>query len=341
MSKLIVLIKNNLLFLFHKLKVKKQYFFSFVLAALSFVAAKSIEEAGVERYYSQKATNFHKEDGYFDLESPSTVNSFPMGIDAFSDVTMLDSTHIVGINTMNGNVVLIDLNSNSISNQLSLSSEFQFVDIARMDSTLILLDSGNKLHFLLPPYDSTSLISMNETKENFPTSGICFHESTKRLFLLSEVKELEEGQISCFLYAFNLNKRQFKEDPLFEINTSAIETFALNNNLPLPKKTLSFDGDSLEGLSFNPSAIAVHPKTNEIYVLSTDDRSLVVFNQFGEVMNFTTLNAVLFSKPTGMTFQDNGDLLITNSDLMRPTIIRLKWNKLYQSLSGHGIIFGR
>ena len=321
--------------------MKKQYFFSFVLAALSFVAAKSLEEVGVERYYFQKASNFQKEDGYFDLTNPSTVSSFPMGVASFSDVTMLDSTHLVGIEPVNGNVVLIDLNSNSIFSQLSLGSEFQFVDISRMDSTLILLDSESKVHFLLPPYDSTSFISMNDTKENFTTSGICFHESTKRLFLLSEVQELEEGNISCFLYSFNLNKRQLREEPLFEINTSAIESFALNNNLPLPKNKVSFEGDTIEGLNFNPSAIAVHPKTNEIYVLSSDDRSLVVFNQFGEVVNFTTLDANLFSKPTGMTFQDNGDLLITISDLMRPSIVRLKWNKLYQSLSGHGIIFGR
>jgi hypothetical protein len=321
--------------------VKKQYFFSFVLAALSFVAAKSLEEVGVERYYFQKATNFQKEDGYFDLVNPSSISSFPMGVASFSDVTMLDSTHLVGIEPINGSVFLIDLNSNSISRQLSLGAEFQFVDISRMDSTLILLDSESKVHFLLPPYDSTSYVSRNETKENFITSGICFHQSTKRLFLLSEVQETGEGQTSCFLYSFNLNKRQLKEEPLFEINSSAIETFALNNNLPLPKNKVSFCGDSLEGLTFNPSAIAIHPKTNEIYVLSSDDRSLVVYNQFGEVVNFTTLNAKLFSKPTGMTFQDNGDLLITVSDLMRPSIVTLKWNKIYHSLAGHGIIFGR
>lgn len=324
-----------------KINVKKQYFFSFVLAALSFVAAKSLEEVGVERYYIQKATNFQKEDGYFDLANPSTVSSFPMGISSFSDVTMLDSTHLIGIEPINGTVLMLDLQNNSIASQLSLGSEFQFVDISRMDSTLILLDSKSKVHFLLPPYDSTSFVSMNETKENFISSGICFHESTKRLFLLSEVQEKEEGQFSSFLYSFNLNKRQLREEPLFEINSLAIETFALNNNLPLPRNKVSFAGDTTEGLSFNPSALAIHPKTNEIYVLSSEDRSLVVYNQFGEVVNFTMLDPKVFSKPTGMTFQDNGDLLITVSDLMRPSIVRLKWNKLYQSLSGHGIIFGR
>jgi hypothetical protein len=321
--------------------VKKQYFFSFVLAALSFVAAKSLEEVGVERYYFQKATNFQKEDGYFDLANPSTVSSFPMGVASFTDVTMLDSTHMIGIEPVNGNVMMIDLLNNSIASQLSLGSEFKFVDVSKMDSTLILFDSNSKVHFLLPPYDSTSFVSTNETKENFSTSGICFHESTKRLFLLSEVQEKEEGQFSSFLYAFNLNKRQLREEPLFEINSFAIETFAINNNLRLPRNKVTYDGDTVEGLNFTPSALAIHPKTNEIYVLSSDDRTLVVYNQFGDVVNFTVLDAMIFSKPTGMTFQENGDLLITVSDLMRPSIVRLKWNKLYQSLSGHGIIFGR
>jgi len=321
--------------------VKKQYFFSFVLAALSFVAVKSLQEVGVERFYFQKATNFQKEDGYFDLANPSEVNSLPMGISSFSDVAVLDSTHLVCIEPLNGNVVLFDLQRNAISSQLSLGSDYRFVDVSRMDSTLILIDSESKVHFLLPPYDSTSFVSSDETKENFSTSGICFHQSTKRLFLLSEVQEKEEGQFSSFLYAFNLNKHKLTEEPLFEINSSDVETFALNNNLSFPRNGITNEGDALEALNFNPTAVAVHPKTNEIYILSSADRSLVVFNQFGEVVNFTILDARLFSIPTGLTFQDNGDLLITVSDLMRPSIVRLKWNKLYQSLSGHGLIFGR
>ena len=66
-----------------------------------------------------------------------------------------------------------------------------------------------------------------------------------------------------------------------------------------------------------------------------------MYNQFGEVVNFTSLDASIFSKPTGMTFQENGDLLISNSELLNPSIVKLKWNKLYQSLEGHGLIFGR
>jgi hypothetical protein len=95
--------------------VKKHYFFSFVLAALSFVAAKSLEKAGVENYYYQKATNFYKEDGYFDLIHPSEINILPMGVSSFSDLTLMDSSHLVGIEPISGNVVFLDINNYSIS----------------------------------------------------------------------------------------------------------------------------------------------------------------------------------------------------------------------------------
>ena len=54
--------------------MKKQYFFSFVLAALSFVAAKSLEEVGVERYYFQKAITRAIDDGIY----PITKSKFPI-----------------------------------------------------------------------------------------------------------------------------------------------------------------------------------------------------------------------------------------------------------------------
>jgi hypothetical protein len=103
---------------------------------------------------------------------------------------------------------------------------------------------------------------------------------------------------------------------------------------------LDENGDTVDVFSFKPDVIAVHPKTNEIYVLSTIDRSLAVYNQFGQVVNFTILNEELFSQPKAMTFFPNGDLLLTNSDLKNPSVVRVKWNKLFQSKASHGLIFG-
>ena len=52
---------------------------------------------------------------------------------------------------------------------------------------------------------------------------------------------------------------------------------------------------------FNPSAIAVHPKTSEIYVLSATDRLLAVFANQNLTQVFP-LPSDIYYKPEGLAF---------------------------------------
>lgn len=316
--------------------MKKQQLFSFVLATLSFIAAKSLQEVGVENFYYQKAADFQKEDGYFDLNHPEIITSLPAGIKPFTDFTWMDSTHLVCLNEEIGGVLVYDLKSNKSEGYLPTGIDSKVVEVSKVDSTLILVDENMGLHFLLPPYDSTSITSTSLKDENWISSGMCLHETTKRLFFIAGV-EGENESSNYFLYTYNLNKRKLNDSPLFEFNLEEIEDFALSNNLLYTAK----NKDSVSTFSFTPEVVAIHPKTNEIYVLSSKDRSLAVFNHFGKIVNFTFLDQATYATPKAMTFHPNGDLVLTNSDLMNPSVIRVKWNRLFQSKANHGLIFGR
>lgn len=320
---------------------KKQYFFSFVLATMSFIAARSLQKVGVENYYFKKASNFQKEDGYFDLQHPNSVQTLPMGIQPFSDVALLDSTHLLGLNQESGMMFVYDLNDYSVVPFLSWDMESKIRNISTLDSTLLLVDDAKHIHFLSSPYDSSSLTTLNLENEQFDPTSVCYHKETNRLFLIASNEERTEGYSNSSIYAYNLNQRKLNAQPLFSISGEDIEAFAIQNNLMIPRSDLSIMDDTLESMNFTPTAIAVHPKTNEIYILSGSDHSLVVFNQFGEIVNFTTLDKNTFSHPSAMTFKKNGDLVITDGNLMNPTVIQVKWNKLLQSKNGHGLIFGR
>ncbi len=319
--------------------MKKQYFFSFVLATLSFIAAKSLQEAGVENYYHQKASHFVKESGYFDLVHPESVTNLPMGVNAFTDFVMMDSTHLICLDDQIGGVLVYDMISNKSQGYLPTGIDSKITEVTKIDSTIILVDDKMDLHFLLPPYDSTSITTESLREKSWISSGMCLHEQTKRLFFVAE-SDIENEVQNHLIYTFNLNQRKLSERPLFEIKPEDIELFAISNNITLPGNRLDENGDTVDIFSFKPDVIAVHPKTNEIYVLSTMDRSLAVYNQFGQVVNFTTLNEELFSQPKAMTFFPNGDLLLTNSDLKNPSVVRVKWNKLFQLKASHGLIFG-
>jgi hypothetical protein len=319
--------------------LKKQYFFSFVLATLSFIAAKSLQEAGVENYYHQKASHFVKESGYFDLVHPESVTNLPMGVNAFTDFVIMDSTHLICLDDQIGGVLVYDMVSNKSQGYLPTGIDSKITEVTKIDSTIILVDDRMDLHFLLPPYDSTSITTESLREKSWISSGMCLHEQTKRLFFVAE-SDIENEVQNHLIYTFNLNQRKLSERPLFEIKPEDIELFAISNNITLPSNRLDENGDTVDVFSFKPDVIAVHPKTNEIYVLSTIDRSLAVYNQFGQVVNFTILNEELFSQPKAMTFFPNGDLLLTNSDLKNPSVVRVKWNKLFQSKASHGLIFG-
>ena len=74
-----------------------------------------------------------------------------------------------------------------------------------------------------------------------------------------------------------------------------------------------------------PSAVAVHPLTSEIFVVSAVDRVLVTFDMAGIVTGYVSLDPKLFRQPEGLTFLANGDLVITNEAAGgRPTLLLFK-----------------
>ncbi len=63
---------------------------------------------------------------------------------------------------------------------------------------------------------------------------------------------------------------------------------------------------------FKPSAAAINPLTNELYILASVNKLLVVADRNGKVKDVYTLDPVTFNQPEGITFTTWGGLLISN-----------------------------
>ncbi|HRT54528.1 MAG TPA: hypothetical protein P5291_10630, partial [Flavobacteriales bacterium] len=78
---------------------------------------------------------------------------------------------------------------------------------------------------------------------------------------------------------------------------------------------------------FSPSAVAIHPRTGQLYVLSADDRLLAIYGDALE--RVTPLPATDHYKPEGLAFLPNGDLLISSEGdkkgLVQASIVRFRW----------------
>ena len=76
------------------------------------------------------------------------------------------------------------------------------------------------------------------------------------------------------------------------------------------------------------SAIAVHPITKKLYLLSASDHLFFIFNMSGSIEHIELLDRDIFNKAEGITFLDNGDMLITNEGQNKePTLLRFNYRK--------------
>jgi hypothetical protein len=310
--------------------MKKQYFFSFVLAILSFITVKNIEKAGIERYHFIQSPVFQKENGWFDFSDPEYILSLPFELREISGLTDYAFNQIACVQDEDGIIYVYDLYNNSIVRRIPFGEGGDYEGLTLVDSTFYVLRSDASLFKVNQLSDS--VVNVNNDQLSLPSwnnEGLCFDKVDNRLLVApkSKIGKGPEYKGLRAIYEISLKDGRLKEQPLFMIDINRIQEFAIAHNIPLPVAGGNVLTDSLNiDLKFMPSSLSVHPKTDEIYVISAVDRTMAVFDKQGEIKNFMMLDPSIFNKPEGITFLQNGDMIITNEGQMGvPTLVRLNW----------------
>jgi hypothetical protein len=275
---------------------RTQYFFSFVLATISFIAARSIQREGIENYYDQITNTSSKDLGFIDFEHPLTPAYLPMGLQPFTALTSLDSTQSFVIAQDSLHILRYDLQHDYF---LPFSSETaKMTQITGFDSTLVFLDTEQNLHFINTPDGLEDKQTYSLNNEENTKHLMVYHPTLKRILLLNS-QLLENGDRQFVCQTFHTGKRQLSAVPLFAFESKEI--------------------------LFEPISMAIHPQTNEFYLLSSAGE-VVVINQNGEIRSRQQLPKTI-SQPKVISFDANGDLLATDANVLHPILMRLPWKK--------------
>ena len=259
---------------------RTQYFFSFVLATISFIAARSIQRQGIQNYYEQVAAGVQKELGAIDFEHPVSAQYLPMGLQPFTALTTLDSLHSFAVSQDSLHIVRYDNTLNAFAPLFESTSDLKITQIAGFDSTLVYLDEAQDLHFLNAPFDEATSESYPLQNEDGSKQLLCYHPNLKRILVLNS-SLLENGERRFVCQTFHTTKRQLSQVPLF-----------------------AFDSKEL---LFEPISFAIQPQSNELYLLSSTGE-VVILDQHGDLLSRHQLPEGI-SAPKLIHFTASGDLL--------------------------------
>jgi Uncharacterized protein conserved in bacteria len=241
----------------------------------------------------------------YDLAHPQKKWMLRPDLEEISGNTWLDNNHLLVIEDLTPNLYLLRLDADTAIvekkiqfKEQSAGKKFDVEDVTIVNNTVYALWSHGAI-FKINNWQAkpgVEEIKTFLTKEN-NTEGICFDPVTKNLLVTckNESDVEDEKKSTRAVYEYDLSGDSLKGEP-----------FMLIHKKEFKKQT----GEKIE---FFPSAIAVHPITHDIYILSTKDtKCMAVFTHSGEFISLEFIDKDLLQQPEGICFSPDGTLYISS-----------------------------
>lgn len=253
----------------------------------------NIEKLSSSQPFKQASYQLLKSDNYYEM---------PDLLREVSGITLLDSVTVLCIQDELGIVFSYNFKTKETENFHRFTDKGDFEDITIAGYTVSVLRSdGAIFSFDINNRQNNKHVALAVT--SLDIEGLFYNPDDNFFYLASKEAEVFKNGKEIYrpIYRY-LNNNKYELETYFEINTKEINQ-ALTEHYP---------GLVKNEVRFNPSAIAFHPITKSIYVLSANDRMLAEYNSDKELIQVYPLPAEQFYKPEGLMFGKDGTLYISN-----------------------------
>jgi uncharacterized protein YjiK len=240
----------------------------------------------------------------YDLSKPDNSWRLPADLIEVSGNTWLAPDRFILIEDLHANLYVVKTGDKGTILEKTIpfanndKDKFDIEDVTLVDNVVYALWSHGSL-FKITDWDGNPQVKeipTSLTKKN-NTEGLCFDPVTKKLLIACKDESglPDEKKSTKAVYLFDIATEKLDPKPFLVIKKSDFETLAGSK------------------ISFNPSAIAIHPVTHEIYLLSTrDNKCMAVYSRDGQLKSFQAIDKSLMPQPESICFSPEGTLYISS-----------------------------
>ncbi len=261
-----------------------------------------------------RPTDFH-----YDLNQPDTVFLLKSDLKEISGLSTLpkDEHLLAAVNDEEGKIFLLDKTTGRIRSQLDFWKDGDYEGIEWVgDTAFVVKSTGTVYEVRHPGTDSAETLKYNGFLDrSFDVEGLGYDVQTHQLLLACKGTggEADSLRMKKAIYAFDLQRRTFLRRPRCVISLEDVHRFLGSSKLEeeLDRLLEFFDPGSSE-LSLSPSAIAVHPQSRNLYILSSVGKLLTILSPEGKILNIQRMKKKVHPQPEGLCFDPDGILYIAN-----------------------------
>ncbi len=241
------------------------------------------------------------------LSSPDRTYHLPPLLDEVSDLSATaDSTSLWAVNDELGTLYRIETADGGVAESYDFGPRGDYEALLYTDGGAIVGSSDGLLYFV-GFQDAGTRIVDSTLGPTCNLEGMAFEPARRKLLLLckSELPKQPKDRRGFGIYGMTLETKTLIREPLIVLLRQSIDDYVgTHANDPSLKRTM--------GSEFAPSAIAVHPKTGQLYLLSARGAMLVVLEPNGALVRVTGLNPIMHPQPEGIAFDAEGTMYISN-----------------------------
>lgn len=244
----------------------------------------------------------------FDFTTPDLEFDLPGRLREISGLTMISDSLVGAIEDETGVIYVININSGEVVNQFKFGKKGDYEGIELVDDTMYVLRSDGEIYMVAnwQSEDPQTLRIRTYLDRKNDTEGLGYQAEHHRLLIAAKEYPGKGRSRVRSIFGFDLFRKELDPEPAYLI---PLDTIGVRLGLPGEWiRTLLAPILDLEG--FKPSALAVHPLTGDIFVISSVLKVIAVLNSGGKLTALFPVEVDGMPQPEGLAFLSNGDLLI-------------------------------
>ncbi|MCD4696907.1 MAG: SdiA-regulated domain-containing protein [Bacteroidales bacterium] len=256
----------------------------------------------------------------YHLSVPVKIQKLPSKLIEISGLSFIENERFACIQDEKGNIYVLNFETAEIEKKINFADDGDFEGMAIVGKTAWALKSSGDLYRVKNFIEGEETLRAkkfeNALSKKNDAEGVAFDEINNRLLIACKGHpyiDNKRGKHKKAIYEFDLETKKLNPEPVFIIDLDQIKEFRNYNSMTQLGIDLLSSLDKNKGdVTFQPSGIAVHPVSGNIYVLGSVGDLLLVLNREGQTLAMVDLDDKLFNQPEGICFDKIGTLYIAN-----------------------------
>lgn len=251
---------------------------------------------------SKKDSAFRKAKGDTVVSDVSIIKKWDMPdlLKEVSGIAYMGDQRFACVQDERGSIFIFNTVTNKIEREISFGQSGDYEGIALQGNTAYVVRADGRIFEVDMNAQEKPRVKEHRTSLTVKQNVECIAYDISKKRLLLAIKDDEPGgQRYKGIYAYDLAKSAFNDEPVFRINLDDTLIAATK------KKTVM------------PSSLAIHPGTGEMYITDGPQSQLLILDKEGKVSRLLQLGKN-FPQPEGLTFGSKEEIYISNEGSKEP-----------------------